>query len=184
MSSHFSKCLAHWFRIIGSFLIHFSDTHLILNKSWHLGPWWCGQVVSLHAFHSNNPSSIHAEAYSFFPTNLCLKRSNKTRKWPILKKTHKSCHSLFGFITTTSCKPPRFDIFLLIFWLDETMIKVSCLNIRGLNSLVKQEKIKTKSRAFLLGLLEGWNESGLVLKGLDKILSSQLISSRLSGRRA
>ena len=90
MSSHFSKCLAHWFRIIGSFLIHFSDTHLILNKSWHLGPWWCGQVVSLHAFHSNNPSSIHAEAYSFFPTNLCLKRSNKTRKWPILKKPTKA----------------------------------------------------------------------------------------------
>ena len=43
-----------------------------------------GQVASVLAFYSNNPSSNPAEVYSF-PENLCLKRRKKIRRYRLVK---------------------------------------------------------------------------------------------------
>ena len=49
-----------------------------------------GQVVSVFAFFSDDPSSNAADAYSFSVTFVCEKNENKQnrgRSWPFLKNT-------------------------------------------------------------------------------------------------
>ena len=62
-----------------------------------------GQVVSVFAFYSDDPSLSPAEAYSFFCNNLCLKRTKIGRGWP--KKSR-----VVTLATQTLVYLPRYDI--------------------------------------------------------------------------
>ena len=72
--------------MVGSFygsLTYLALTTYLIKKLLYfnyngIGPW-CGQVVSVLAFYSENPSSNRAEAYSF-SVRLCLKRTKINKK--------------------------------------------------------------------------------------------------------
>ena len=63
-----------------------------------------GQVVSMLAFHSNNPSSNPPDAYSFFCKKLCLKRSKLCKKRPGL--VHFLKKQIFFYFSKLWPSPP------------------------------------------------------------------------------
>ena len=75
----------HWY-VPYSFLWHTFDSKQKLTFG-AMVVWSSGQFARLPLQQSEFDSCWSLQ---FFPTNLCLKRSNKTRKWPILKKPTKA----------------------------------------------------------------------------------------------